>query len=65
MKNVFQILPDGMKHALDLVSFVALLGWFVKVLPAVATILTIVWTLIRIWQEPVVQRLVSRRRPES
>lgn len=65
MKNVFQILPDGMKHALDLASFVALLGWFVKVLPAVATILTIVWTLIRIWQEPVVQRLVSRRGRES
>ena len=65
MKNVFQILPDGIKHALDFASIVALLGTLVKVLPAIATMLTIVWTLIRIWQEPWVQRLVSRRRPES
>ncbi|WP_337846865.1 hypothetical protein [Sphingomonas sp.] len=65
MRNVIDLMPDGAKHAIDLISIVSLLGALVSILPKIATILTIIWTLLRIWQEPIVQRLFTRRKPDA
>lgn len=69
MRNMFEIMPDGAKHAIDLISIISLLGALVSILPKIATVLTIIWTLLRIWQEPIVQRIVTRfgkrREPEA
>ena len=62
MKHIFDLLPDGLKHALDAVSIIALFGSLISVLPAVASLLTIVWTVIRIYETETVQRAIGRRR---
>ena len=43
------------KGVLDTVSLSTLLGWMGGVLPAVATILTVLWTVLRIWETRTVQ----------
>lgn len=65
MKPSFTDLPDGLKHVLDATSIVALLGSLISVLPAVASVLTIVWTCIRIWETTTVQALLGRKKDLS
>lgn len=48
----------------DAVSLTVLLGYFVSALPAVATFLTIVWTIIRIYEMDTVQRWLKRKKNE-
>lgn len=60
MRNVLEIMPDGAKHVIDLISILSLLGALVSILPKIATVLTIIWTLLRIWQEPIIQRVITR-----
>lgn len=62
MKPSFTDLPDGLKHVLDATSIVALLGSLISVLPAVASLLTIVWTCIRIWETATVQEMLGRKK---
>ncbi|WP_179504174.1 MULTISPECIES: hypothetical protein [unclassified Sphingomonas] len=61
MNKYFDALPDGVKHALDFISFAALLGSLISVLPVIASVLTIVWTAIRIYETPTVQALIHRK----
>ena len=53
---------DTAKHVVDVVSVSttvgALLGW----LPAVAALLTIIWTAIRIWETPTLQKIFAKKR---
>lgn len=60
MRDHFDRLTDGTKHLLDVASIATLLGSLVQLLPAVASGLTIVWTLIRIYETATVQRLLGR-----
>jgi len=48
------------KIALDTISIGAALGSFVDALPAVAALLTIVWTGLRIYETDTVQRLLRK-----
>jgi len=54
------MIPEEVKATLDFVSISAtvsaLMGW----LPAVAAGLSIVWTLIRIWETKTVRKLFKR-----
>lgn len=61
MKALFDHMPDGLKHLLDVASIAALLGSLISMLPAVASLLTIVWTAIRIFETATVQRLLGRQ----
>lgn len=61
MRHLLEAIPDGTKHLIDLASFVTLLGSLVSVLPAIASLLTIIWTAIRIYETPTVQALVARK----
>lgn len=59
---------DGaiIKAAVDGLSILTLAGWAVGALPAVATLLTILWTAIRIYETETVQKIVKRfRRSEK
>ncbi|KPH59195.1 hypothetical protein [Novosphingobium sp. ST904] len=56
--------PEGVKQLLDALSITALLGSLMSLLPAIASILTILWTAIRIYETPTIQRLVNRREEE-
>lgn len=57
----FEHLPDGLKHMLDGASVITLLGSLASVLPSIATLLTILWSAIRIYETETVQRLVKRK----
>ena len=53
-------LSDSTKQAGDLLSLGVVLATIADWLPSVAALLTIVWTLIRIWETRTVQKLVGR-----
>lgn len=61
-RPIWDRVPDTVKALCDLVSFAALLGSLVSMLPAVASVLTIIWTLIRIYETQTVQALVKRQK---
>lgn len=50
--------PD--KSALDVGAVAISLGTFFEYLPAVASLLSVVWLLLRIWESETVQRALGR-----
>lgn len=58
-------MQEGTKHALDAVSVVTVIGTLADVLPALAALFTIIWTGIRIWETPTVQKLLKRPKTVS
>ena len=61
MNDAWEHVPNGLKHAVDLLSIATLLGSLVSMLPAVASVLTIIWTLIRIFETATVQRILGKK----
>lgn len=55
MKDPFNHMDEGIKHIVDGLSLVTVLGTLVDVLPAIAAVFTIVWTAIRIYETKTVQ----------
>lgn len=53
---------EASKHIIDAVSIVTVLGTLAQILPAIAAILSIVWTVIRIWETKTAQKLIKRFR---
>lgn len=54
---------ETVKHAVDAVSVVTVVGTLMEILPAVAAMFTIVWTAIRIYETDTVQRLLGKKKP--
>lgn len=52
---------DHAKSALDASSFLIVGATLVEWLPAVAALLSIVWSLIRLWETATVKRWFKRR----
>ena len=53
-------LNESTKHVLDGLSLVTVLGTLVDWLPAVAALLSIIWTSLRIYETKTVQGWISR-----
>jgi hypothetical protein len=53
-------LTDATKHIIDGASIATAVGTLVQVLPAVAALFTIVWTIIRIYETKTVQKLIGK-----
>jgi hypothetical protein len=51
--------PD--KSALDVGAVAISLGTLFEYLPAIASLLSVVWLLLRIWESDTVQRIIGRR----
>jgi hypothetical protein len=49
------------KHVVDALSIMTVVGTLVEMLPSIAAIFTIVWTIIRIWETATVQNLLGRK----
>lgn len=58
-------LSETVKHVGDGISVLTVVGTLMHYLPAIAALLTIVWTGIRIYETDTVQRLVRRKPKES
>ena len=53
------------KHVVDALSIMTVVGTLVEMLPSIAAIFTIVWTVIRIWETKTVQNLLGRSKPKT
>ena len=60
MKDPIAHMSDTMKHVVDGLSVVTVVGTLVEVLPSIAALFTIVWTGIRIWETPTIQRIFGK-----
>lgn len=49
------------KSVVDAFSIATMIGTIAEILPAIAAIFTIVWTVIRIWETKTVQLIFRRR----
>jgi hypothetical protein len=49
------------KHVVDALSIITVVGTLVEMLPSIAALFTIVWTVIRIWETETVQNLFGRK----
>ena len=54
-------LNEGTKHVLDGLSLLTVLGTLMSWLPAVAALLSIIWTLLRIYESKTVQKLLGKK----
>lgn len=48
------------KHAIDAISVATVLGTLMNILPSIAAGLSIIWTLVRIYETTTVQKLLGR-----
>ena len=55
-------LTDATKHIIDGASVLTVLGTLAQVLPPLAALFTIVWTIIRIYETKTVQRLLGKKK---
>jgi len=53
---------DDTKFAGDVVSLSVVFGTLAQFLPAIAALASLIWTLIRIYETPTVQRAIARWR---
>lgn len=60
MKDHLDQLPFGVKAMADTLSITTLLGTLAGMLPHVAAGLTIIWTIIRIYETATVQRWLGK-----
>ena len=54
--------PETIKHAVDGLSIITVLGTLAEILPALAALFSLVWSLIRIWETETVQNWLKRRK---
>lgn len=55
-----QEINDHTKHVMDWTSIGIALGTFIQILPSIAAALSIVWSLIRIYETKTVQRWLGK-----
>lgn len=53
-------LPEGPKHVIDALAVGATVGALIDWLPALAALLSVIWTLIRIYETDTVQALLRK-----
>ena len=53
------------KAVVDALSIATVIGTLAQVLPAMAALFSIVWSLIRIWETDTVQSLVKRSKSDD
>jgi peptidoglycan biosynthesis protein MviN/MurJ (putative lipid II flippase) len=56
---------DHAKYAGDALSAAVVIGTLAQLLPAIAALMTIIWTAIRIYETRTVQRLLGRVPPKD
>ena len=60
MSDPIAHLDEATKHIIDVVSVLTVVGTLVDMLPSFAAFLTVVWTLIRIYETDTVQRILGK-----
>jgi hypothetical protein len=53
--------PETIKHVTDGLSIVTVIGTLADILPALAALFSLVWSLIRIYETATVQKWLGRK----
>jgi hypothetical protein len=56
---------ETVKHAVDALSIVTVVGTLADMLPSIAAVFTIVWTVIRIYETDTVQGWLGKKGKQS
>lgn len=64
-RDLWNHLPDSLKHVLDALSIMTLLGNLISILPAASTVLTFIWASLRVYESPTVQGLLKARKKDE
>ena len=56
---------EHVKQVGDALSIITVVGTLAELLPAMAAVLTIVWTAIRIWETDTIQTIFGRKKDET
>jgi hypothetical protein len=56
---------EGTKTLIDGISMVTVIGTIGEVLPPLAALFTVIWTVIRIYETKTVQRILKRKPPND
>lgn len=54
-------MPEAEKYVVDVLSATVVVGTIMSWLPAVAAVLTIIWTAIRIFETTTVQKILRKK----
>lgn len=65
MRDPFAHLDEASKHILDGLSIATVLGTLVQVLPSIAAVLSIIWSIIRIYETKTVQGWLGKNDAEQ
>jgi hypothetical protein len=60
-EHFFDHISEPVKHILDALSIMTVLGTLVDILPAIAAILSIVWSVIRIYESKTFQNWLGNK----
>ena len=63
--EIWDHIPDSVKNLIDVLSVGTMLGALFQMLPNIAALLTIVWTIIRIFESRTIQGLLGRTNANS
>jgi hypothetical protein len=61
MKDVIEHVSEPAKHIVDALSILTVLGTLMDILPSIAAILSIVWSLLRIYESKTVQGWLGKK----
>ena len=61
MKDIIEHVNEPAKHVVDALSILTVLGTLVEFLPAIAALLSIIWSLLRIYESKTVQRWLGKK----
>ena len=64
MKDLFENMDEASKHIMDVFSIATVLGTLADMLPSIAALFTIIWTVIRIYETKTVQNLIRKKNAE-
>ena len=64
LKDPFANIDEGVKHVVDALSLVTVLGTLIDMLPSIAAVFTIIWTSIRIYETTTVQGWLGKKKEQ-
>jgi len=56
---------EHLKQTLDIVSITTVFGTLMGILPSIAALLSIVWSVVRLYETNTVQKLIRKYKGES
>ena len=59
-EHFFDHISEPVKHVVDALSIMTVLGTLVNILPAIAALLSIIWSVIRIYESKTVQGWIGK-----